>query len=163
MVNKKKKIILIMVIIILFFTIGISFALFSYKRLGTSNSKLIVGDIYMHYDEVNMFSLSNVLPRDTYDENNYFEFTISGKNTNSSKDIVYDIILNYGDNITGKTRILDRFLKFTLFEKMDGESEFTKVLDSVTYENINRGARIWVNQINRNTTSHITNVYRLYY
>ena len=50
---KNKKILIITFILVLVISIfGISFALYTYNKT-SSNSKLIVGDIYMHYKESN--------------------------------------------------------------------------------------------------------------
>ena len=91
---------------ILLTSIGITYSIFSISKT-SKNSNLVVGDIYMHYNETNQISLSNVMPSDTY-TNDYFEFTIDGKNTTTNKDIWYEIVLNHGDNHETRTeRIKD--------------------------------------------------------
>ncbi|MCI5701356.1 MAG: hypothetical protein MR266_01085, partial [Erysipelotrichaceae bacterium] len=47
---KNKKIILLFILVLLISIFGVSFALYNYNKI-SKNSKLIVGDIYMHYKE----------------------------------------------------------------------------------------------------------------
>ncbi len=124
------------------------------------NSSLVVGDVYMHYaNGSKAINLANVLPNETYDATSFFEFTIDGKNTTTNKDIWYEIILKHGDDVTGKTRIKDNLLKFTLTETKDGKT--TTVVDGKSYKDLT-SKRIWVNTINKNTTSEVSITYRLY-
>ena len=90
----------------------------------------------------------------------YFEFTVDGKNTTKDKDIWYEIVLNHGDNhATRTTRIRDDLLKFTLVETKDGVE--TTVVDNKSYSDLNNH-RVWVDTINKNTTTEVTHTYRLY-
>ena len=165
MKDKKVLILVVVITVILLFTVGITYAFFNYNRIGTNNSQLVVGDIYMHYNETNTISLTDVMPGDGYDINNpnsYFAFTINGKNTNTQNDIWYDVILSHGDVPNGKTennRIPDKYLKFRLVEVIDG-SENEIIVDE-TYININN-RRIYVATIPKNTQTEITRIYRLY-
>ena len=158
--NKKKKIIIISIILgILVLTIGLTYAMFTISKY-SSNSKLIAGDIYMHYKEASQgIKLENVLPSDTYDTTSYFEFTIDGKNTTTNKDIWYEILLKHGEDVADKTRIKDNLLKFTLVEFKDGEE--TTVINDKSYGDLTN-KRIWVNTINKNTTDEVNITYRLY-
>ncbi len=158
--NKKKKIIIISIILgILVLTIGLTYAMFTISKY-SSNSKLIAGDIYMHYKEASQgIKLENVLPSDTYDTTSYFEFTIDGKNTTTNKDIWYEILLKHGEDVADKTRIKDNLLKFTLVEIKDGEE--TTVINDKSYGDLTN-KRIWVNTINKNTTDEVNITYRLY-
>ena len=54
---KNKKIILLFILILLISIFGVSFALYNYNKT-SKNSKLIVGDIYMHYKESDMSILT---------------------------------------------------------------------------------------------------------
>ena len=139
-----------------------TFAAYSYQRSGTSNSKQIVGDIYMHYNESTELSLSNAMPREDYMENKYFQFTIDGKNTNTKNDIFYDIILSHGDVPNGKTesnRIDDKFLRFRLVEVVSGNEE--EIFPDRVYSDLTN-KRIHVETIPKNTNSEVTHTYRLY-
>ena len=159
--NQKNKIIFLSSVIIgvLTLTLGVTFAVFTFNKTST-NSKLIVGDIYMHYNETNQITIENAMPSDTYNSTNYFEFTVDGKNTTTNKDIWYDIVLSHGDNHpTRTTRIRDNLLKFRLVEIKDAVE--TVVVDSKSYQDLT-SRRIWVDTINKNTTADVVHTYRLY-
>ena len=114
----------------------------------------------MHYaNGSKAINLANVMPSETYDATSFFEFTIDGKNTTTNKDIWYEIILKHGDEVSGKTRIKDNLLKFTLTETKNGTT--TTVFDGRSYNDLT-SKRIWVNTINKNTTSEVSITYRLY-
>jgi len=170
MESKKKKEIMIIGIIVFVVVVilGVAYAIFTYNQTG-SNSKLIVGDIYMHYKESNTLTLENALPSNIYDPNNYFEFTIEGKNTNKKYDIWYDINLLRGsvpDSKQESNRILDKFLKFRLTEfvenKTTHELEEKEIFANKSYNDLSSANRIHVATIPKNTTSEITHRYRLY-
>jgi len=161
--KNKKVLVAIIVAVLLISIVGVTFAAYTYSRSGTSNSKQIVGDIYMHYTESNTLTLSNAMPSSTYDPTKYFEFTIDGKNTNTKYDIIYDVTLNRGDaHATRTERLADKFLKFTLMEKKPGESEFTTVVDAGNYADLSSGMRIWKDTITKNTMNEVVHTYRLY-
>ena len=116
--DKKNKLIVLVsgVLVILLMVAGISFAIFRFGETST-NQELVMGDIWMKYTETNGIQLENALPGDEY--TNYFEFTITGTNTYTKKDIFYDISLTHGDTPAGKTeenRVEDKYLKFKLTE-----------------------------------------------
>ena len=160
MKNNKKTILITSIILgVLILTISLTYAVFSMSKTG-QNSSLVVGDVYMHYANGNKsINLANVMPSETYDATSFFEFTIDGKNTTTNKDIWYEIILKHGDDITGKTRIKDNLLKFTLTETKNGIT--TTVINGRSYGDLTN-KRIWVNTINKNTTSEVSITYRLY-
>ena len=106
----------------------------------------------------NTFIKNNVLTTDLTTLP-YFEFTIDGKNTTTNKDIWYEIILKHGDEVSGKTRIKDNLLKFTLTETKDGET--STIFSGATYNDLT-SKRVYVNTINRNTTTDVNITYRLY-
>ena len=158
--NNIKKIILGSFLgIIIGSILGTTYAMFTYNS-SSINNKLIVGDIYMRYKETsNTINFTNAMPTNTYVANQYFEFDIVGKNT-SSKDIIYDIVLNYGDNhATRTTRIRDELLKFRLVT-VDNNTE-TEIFNDKKYNSINN-TRIHAATIPKNTTNETTTKYRLY-
>ena len=161
--SNKKKIILGSIIGVLIGTLmSVSYAFFTYTNIG-NNSQLVAGDIYMKYTELsNTINIQNMSPRTTKPTNDYFEFTVEGKNTYTEKPIVYDINIQYGDSITGKERIGDEWLRFTLEEKKNGASEFTEVIQNASYVGFENALRIWKETIPANTTNDIVNTYRLY-
>ena len=134
----------------------------------TSAESLCKDDVGLQqaYDEgsLDQFNLTNKFIRNNILILNssmpYFEFTIDGKNTTKDKDIWYEIVLSYGDNHpTRTTRIRDDLLKFRLVETKDGVE--TTVVDNKSYSDLNNH-RIWVDTINKNTTTEVTHTYRLY-
>ena len=167
MKNKKILIILSIVLVLIIGVLGITYALFNYSRSGVRNSKLVAGDIYMHYTESTALTLQNAFPSSTYDPTKYFEFTVDGVNDYTEKDIVYDIVLSKGTVPTGKqeaNRIADQYLKFTLMEKIDN-GNWTTVVDAKSYSDLANngdGIRIWVDTIDKNTTTETIHYYKLY-
>ena len=161
--SNKKKIILGSIIGVLIGTlVSVSYAFFTFQKTG-NNSQLVAGDIYMKYKESsNTININNMSPRSDKPTNDYFEFTVEGKNTYTEKPIVYDINILYGNDITGKERIGDEWLRFTLEEKKDGASEFTEVISNASYVGFENALRIWKETIPANTTNDIVNTYRLY-
>ena len=158
--NKNKKIIIISIVLgILVLTIGLTYAMFTISKY-SSNSKLIAGDIYMHYKEASQgIKLENAIPSETYDATSFFEFTIDGKNTYLKKDIYYEIVLAYGDEIQNKTRIKDNLLKFRLTEVIDNKE--TELFTDRSFSDLTN-KRIWVETIPKGTNSEILKRYRLY-
>ena len=163
--NKSKKM-LILVILVIFIValLGVTYAWFNYYQEGT-NKKLVMGDIYMTYNEGNeTLSLSNIFP-ETAEEararnDNYLTFTVEGLNI-SNKDIYYEIKLNYGaSQASPKERFNDKDLRFDLVELDSNGNEVTYLLSAATYESIN-DQRIWVETIDANTTSQVTKRYKL--
>ena len=156
----RKKIIFLftLIIVVLILSLGIAFAIFNFTKT-SNNSQLVLGNIYMHYNETNYLALENLAPSTTYDEANYFEFTVDGKNT-SNKDIWYEIVLSHGDSHpTRTTRIRDDLLKFRLVEIKDDVE--TVVVDNKSYSDLT-SQKIWVDTINKNTTTDVAHTYRLY-
>ena len=65
--SKKKNVTIVAVALIaLVGVMGGTFAMFSYMRTGSKNSQLIVGDIYMKYNETDtVINISDMTPRST--------------------------------------------------------------------------------------------------
>lgn len=166
MENKKMMFTSLSIISVLVFVIGTAYALYSFSKT-SNNSNLVVGNIYMHYDETNGgINLSNMVPSKTYNKDAYFEFTIDGENTYSDKDINYEIVLNYGDDhATRKTRIKDGLLNFRLvqldYNTTSKTYENEQVLfDNRSYESISN-KRIWEDVITK-SDGYVKRMYRLY-
>ena len=160
--HKRQIVLVVSMFIFSLIFIGVTNSIFSYSNIGL-NEKLVTGDIYMHYKESNTLIIENALPSSTYDETKYFEFTIDGKNTNTKYDIIYDITLNHGDAHETRTeRLNDKFLKFTLMEKKQGEENWTTVVDAKSYSDLSSGIRVWKDTINKNTMNEVVHTYRLY-
>ena len=140
MENNKNKIIIMSIIAIFVMAVGITYTFYTFSKTSL-NGTLIAGDIYMRYSETNGITLNNAYPSNTYDSTKYFEFNITGKNTNTEKNIIYDINLNYGEEIQNKIRIQDRFLKFRLVEVVNNEEQ--ELLNDKSYLSIDN-KRIYV-------------------
>ena len=162
MKNEKKIIMLSSIIIgVLVLTFSITYAVFMYQQTGINNHQLVLGDIYMYYEEVNALNLEGAMPGDDYSK--YFEFKISGKNTYTKQNIYYDVILSHGDVPDGKdevNRISDEYLKFKL-TKVNGDNSETVIFTDKTYDDLTN-KRVYVETIEKNTTEEINNTYRLY-
>ena len=157
----KQKVIMLITLItgILLVTTGITYSLFTSSKI-SKNSSLVVGDVYMNYNETNELTIENAMPSSTFDKTKYFEFTVTGKNTTTNKDIWYEIVLNHGNNHETRTeRIKDSLLKFRL-TSVDNNVE-TEIFTDKSYSSL-LNKRIYVDTINKNTTSEVTKTYRLY-
>ncbi len=160
---KKKNLLIIAIIAILVLTLGGAFALWTYsKTLG--NQTLISGEIFLKYTEGDTINIKEAMPSVTYNPDEYFEFSVEGKNK-YSKDVIYEILLEEGDAPTGKenetrnVRIKPSLLKFRLVEVKDGVEE--ELIQEGSYDSID-GRRIWVDKVPANTTNQIKYTYRLY-
>ena len=156
--NKKRIIIVISIIItVLVLALGMTYALIKMNKVST-DSKLILGDIYMHYtNKTDTINITNLLPSETYTDD-YFEFTISGKNTYEKKNINYDIVLNQGETIADKVKLADNFLSFKLVEIINDEENI--IFDNNTYLEINN-TTIHTDIIS-STHGEVLRTYRLY-
>ena len=162
--NKKNKLfytIGLISFILSLIIIGISYTFYSYSRFGL-NQNILAGEIYMYYEETDELVISNAFPSNTYDENKYLEFTISGKNKNKKYDVIYDINLIHGDSVSGReVRIDDSFLRFTLMIENENQ-EWEELVSGESYDDLESAVRIYVNKIEKNTTEKIQHKYRLY-
>ena len=85
--NKRKVTIIVVAILVLVLTIGGAYALWTYsKTLG--DQTLISGDIFLKYTEGDTVNIKEAMPSVTYNPDDYFEFSVEGKNK-YSKDVVY--------------------------------------------------------------------------
>ena len=162
--NNKKKIVLGSIIGVLIGTlISVSYAFFTFGKTSL-NSQLVAGDIYMQYKETNSINIPDMMPRSTYvdNENGYFEFQITGKNTYTEKDIIYDVVLSYGDTPTDPNRtirIKDELLRFRLVKVVNNLEQ--EIFNNRSYTSINN-TRIHKETIPAETNSEITTTYRIY-
>ena len=166
--TNKKKIILGSIIGVLIGTLlSVSYAFYTYSRTGTT-SQLVTGDIYMRYKEGTALDFTGAMPSSTYPDKSsgkYFQFQITGKNTNTEGDIAYKLNLVHGDDDkNGKQRIDDTYLYFRLVEVSNlGQNNETEtiVADDINYATINNSL-LYKTKIPKNTTNEITKTYRLY-
>ena len=161
--KRNVKIGLIASVVFLILIIGISYAFFQYYKAGDNSNRLVAGEIYLKFDGgESSLSLPNAFP-ETKEEarsrtDNTLTFTIYGKNTTTNKDIWYEILLNEGSDISGKTRFLTKYLRFDLVEITS--TGRTLVVDAQGIDAL-EDERIYVSTVNRNTTNDITRTYEL--
>ena len=159
MKNNKKLIITFTIIGVLLVSLGTTYALLiGWSSRISKNSSLVVGDIYMHYNEGNkQISITDAMPSNTY-SNDYFEFTIDGKNT-SNKNINYLISLSYGDIPSNRTlRIKDNLLDFKLVEVVNNQENV--LVDTISFNSLTN-AILYTTTIPSNTNNYLK-AYRLY-
>ena len=94
----------------------------------------------------------------------YFEFLVSGKNTNTKGDISYSIQLAEGEEPVQEgesilNRIEPSFLRFRLTE-VNGDEE-TILKDNQVFDSF-ENANLYTSIISKNTTNKISKTYRLY-
>ena len=157
--NKKKKLIILIIIFTIILFLGATYAIVvDYLSKTGKNSSLVVGDIYMHYNEGSkQISLSNAMPSNTY-SSDYFEFTVDGKNT-SNKNINYLISLSYGDIPSNRTtRIKDNLLDFKLVEVVNNQENV--LVDTINFNSLTN-ANLYTTTIPSNTSNYLK-TYRLY-
>ena len=158
----EKKHLIIISIIVLISVLGISYAFFNYYQL-SNNKQLITGDIYLTLnDDSDSISLTNIFPESTEKArqrtDNVLTFSVSGVNTTTDQDIYYEILLNEGNGIEGKTRFNPDDMRVDLTEIIDGTRNL--VVDAMSFSDFNE-RRIWVNTISKNTDSEINITYEL--
>ena len=143
--------------------VGFSFSWFNYTRVGNEN-RVITGQLYLSMNSgTDTINLTNVFPETKEEarkrDDNTLTFTVTGKNTSTTKAIEYEIFLNNGDDKSGKSRFNDKDLVFDLVEIGENNEE-TLVLDSVSYDELNK-TKIWIDTVDENTTEEIERTYKL--
>ena len=94
--KNKKIIITLSIIAILVLTIGITYSIFTSSKT-SKNSNLVVGDIYMHYNETNQIQMEGAMPTNPYIVNPIMatqEYTKGGTNELSR---CVDAFVNVGE------------------------------------------------------------------
>ncbi len=123
--TKKQLFTVILVIVLLMILSTTSYAFFNYTRTG-ANNELLVGNIYFNHTQGNSINLVDEFPekkevaRERND--NVIPVTITGYNE-SEKDIYYKLMISHGDEVSGRTRIDDKFLRFDLIEELANNEE----------------------------------------
>jgi len=161
--NNKKILMIAALSVAIIVLFGIGYAFFIYNVVGEKNNELLAGEIYLNFNEgTRVLNLQTAFPMTEEEalkrDDNYITFTLSGKNTYKKKDIYYEIKLNYGDDISGKTRYNDEHIRFEFKETKDGVTK--TIFSNYTFSELN-DTRIWVNTIDRNTTEEIEITYQL--
>ena len=170
---KKKKVILSIVIPLLILLLGASYAFFDYYMLG-DNQKIIAGEVYLDFvDKTDSISLTNIYP-ETIEEarsrdDNVITFTLKGNSTIENKDVYYEVVVNEGEEISGKTRFNPEHIVFDLIEVDENGNELTDVTvtvqdnatTNITANNCYHypivGYNVWVQHANRRVSYGGTN------
>lgn len=126
-IKKKESILIIALLILMILAIGVvSYAAFSFSKIGTKVNSITTGSITMSYEESdNTITLNGALP--TTDETGkkrltdgeYFDFTVSSK-------IVGDVNINYeisAKDVTTSSKKIDGSNIKLYLTKLDGNNE----------------------------------------
>ena len=139
--------------------LGVSYSFFNYKREDPRQADITSGDVYIKLAEnPHTITLNKIYPRTNEEArlrtDNYFDFTIKGKNTSPMKEIVYSVEVKDGENVQGKTRIDPKYIRLDLQEKINGE--YTYIVEGIDLTSYS-----FIGVIPVNTTSELTREYRL--
>ena len=117
--NKSSKQLMLSMVgiaILLITVVGVSFAFFSYSRVGTSNNVISTGEIFMNFTEQNGINLTNQFPMlaseaeatngivtGSVSDVAYLNFSVVGYYSSTTGGIDYTVYLVNGDAPSGKT------------------------------------------------------------
>ncbi len=146
-------------VVLMVLVLGSSYSFFNYTKEDTRQADISSGEVYVNLmNNENSITLDKMYPRSDSEarsrNDNYFDFTIKAKNTSETKAVLYDISINNGTDISGKTRINPKYISVDLEEKVGNTYKFIK--EGVTLDNYN-----YTGYVPINTTSEITKEYRL--
>jgi len=154
---------IIIAFVLLLSLLGVAYAFYEFYAIG-DNHELIVGNLYLKLnDGTDTISLTNVFP-ETKEEararkDNQVTFTVTGLNTTNDNDIYYDIMLENGDSIDGKTRAKANTLVFDLVQ-VNADGSETLLVDAQSFADID--ARIiWVDNVLHDATTEVKRTYKL--
>ena len=145
--------------ILLLVIFGTSYSYFNYTKVDSRQADIASGEVYVRLVESpQTITLNKMYPMDDNEarerNDNYFDFTIKGKNTSSTKPVLYSININNGNDVTGKTRIDPQYIKVDLQEKINNNYEY--ILEGIALSDY-----AFMEAIPVNTTSEVTKEYRL--
>ena len=138
---------------------GTSYSFFNYRKEDSRQADISAGEVYVRLVEnATSISLPKMYPRTDEEarsrDDNYFDFTIKGKNTSDTKSILYTINVEDGEAVSNKTRINPQYIKVDLQQKVGQD-----------YEYISEGVKLsdfsFTGAVLTNTTSEITREYRI--
>ena len=125
--HKKELVIVGLILLLIIALVGVSYAAFSYSKLGTKVNTITTGSITMSYEETdNTISLSGALPttdktgKTRLTDGEYFDFTVSSSIT-GNVNINYEISAK--DVTTSDRKIDGSNIKLYLTELVDGEEK----------------------------------------
>lgn len=125
--NKDMLVTLALLLALVLITAGVSYAFFSYSKLGTTENTITTGTLTFAYNENgaagNAIQITNMLPMSDADgmklsgENNVFDFQITGKTAGGK--ILYDIV---AEKVATAKPLPENVVKIAL-TKVRGEEE----------------------------------------
>lgn len=138
---------------------GVSHSYFNYTREDDRQANVAVGNVYVKIvEDTRNIVLNKLYPRKDEEarnrNDNYFDFTIQGKNTSKTNSLVYTIDINNGSDVPGKTRINPKYIRIDLQEKVN--NEYIYIEDGISLNDFSFTSLIPVN-----TSDEITREYRL--
>ena len=155
-----KYIVILLIVGIAMTLTGIAYSFFNYTQKGAT-SEMLVGKIYFNHTQGNTISLEDEFPTPKEvartKNNNVVTLSITGLNE-SSRDIYYKLLLVHGPEVSGKSRIADRFLRFDLVEVINNEEKY--IVYNESFSTINN-TLILRDRILAGTTSNVNRTYKL--
>ena len=145
--------------IFLIFIFGISYSFFTYYKESNRDANITAADIYAKVleNEVTL-SIPRMYPMTALEarsrSDNYVDFTVVGKNTSETRQLIYNLLIQNGEDVSGKTRIAPAYIKIDLEEYVNNAYE--KIIDAETLSNFTYSGRVLPE-----TNSEITRVFRL--
>ena len=138
---------------------GTSYSFFNYRKVDSRQADISAGEVYVRLVEnATSISLPKMYPRTDEEararNDNYFDFTIKGKNTSDTKSILYTINVEDGEAVSGKTRINPQYIKVDLQQKVG--QDYNYIAEGVKLSDFS-----YTGTIPYNTASEITKEYRI--
>lgn len=145
--SKRNGLIILGVFLLILVVGGVTYAFFSYSRIGEENT-IVTGSLYLNFEQENQIVLDTLFPENEVTarshNDNVIEFTINGYTETIDQDIIYGIMLEDGDSQDGKTRIDSESIRFDLDETVGGVTR--RLIDSAKYEDY-RDGYIYVDRV----------------
>ena len=137
----------------------VSYSFFTYQKTEPSYADIRTGEVYVKLlEQTTSINLNRMYPEikeEARERNdNYFEFTIKAKNTSLSNVIYYNIDIENGNNISGKTRIDPKYIRVDLQEEVDGNYYYIQ-------ENVKLNEYNFIGVVPVNTNKEIVKRYRV--
>ena len=168
MKNDKKKVILIIIglVAIVLITIGVSYSIFSYEKLGDTINSVQVGALEFRYREntgvgrgitmSNAFPVSDEEGKNYAEEGQVFDFSIEGKNTGNTP-IPYEITLDKKSSSTLDSDVVKVYLTDITSEEEVSllEPSFFSDLSDIVKVGSKKEKKIYSDSVLGNTSSYL--------
>lgn len=163
--STKKLVIMIFMVLLLIVIVGAtSYAFFNYTKTGVNNT-IETGTISFDFVNNNPnINIGNAFPIDSEDLDTTYEstFTITSHNT-ITEGIMYRVYAVYGEEVTGKTRLLDDVMSFQFIPATDGNGFTTTINNYSTAGSIQfvNGKALISAGLVKNTTDLTSKTYKI--